>query len=77
MTADRAGYWEKSGYHNYGNPWEQERYASIEEPQQSAEPFLAPIEPVYPEALQMEDVDFEPQASWLRRVVGRIFPRWQ
>jgi DMSO/TMAO reductase YedYZ molybdopterin-dependent catalytic subunit len=24
---DRPGFWESYGYHNYGNPWQEQRYA--------------------------------------------------
>ncbi|OLP61356.1 molybdopterin-binding protein [Xaviernesmea oryzae] len=27
MTADRAGFWEKNGYHMRGDPWAEERYS--------------------------------------------------
>ncbi|WP_232696831.1 sulfite oxidase-like oxidoreductase [Brevibacillus daliensis] len=27
MENDRPGFWEKNGYHMYGNPWKEERYA--------------------------------------------------
>jgi DMSO/TMAO reductase YedYZ molybdopterin-dependent catalytic subunit len=27
MEIDRAGFWEKRGYHNDGDPWEEERYS--------------------------------------------------
>ena len=27
MTADRAGFWEKNGYHMRGDPWTEERYS--------------------------------------------------
>ncbi len=26
LENDRAGFWETRGYHNYGNPWNEERY---------------------------------------------------
>ena len=26
MGADRAGFWERNGYHMYGDPWEEQRY---------------------------------------------------
>lgn len=26
MTADRPGFWERYGYHNYGDPWREQRY---------------------------------------------------
>ena len=26
MTSDEPGFWEGFGYHNYGNPWREERY---------------------------------------------------
>jgi DMSO/TMAO reductase YedYZ molybdopterin-dependent catalytic subunit len=26
VSADRPGFWESRGYHNYGNPWNEERY---------------------------------------------------
>jgi len=26
MDRDRAGYWEKNGYHMHGDPWREERY---------------------------------------------------
>jgi len=28
MEEDRPGYWEAHGYHNDGDPWKEERYAS-------------------------------------------------
>ena len=28
MTADKAGFWEKNGYHMRGDPWKEERYSS-------------------------------------------------
>lgn len=27
MTADRRGFWENFGYHSYGDPWREQRYA--------------------------------------------------
>jgi DMSO/TMAO reductase YedYZ molybdopterin-dependent catalytic subunit len=27
ITEDRAGFWEAAGYHNYGDPWKEQRYA--------------------------------------------------
>jgi DMSO/TMAO reductase YedYZ molybdopterin-dependent catalytic subunit len=27
MPADRAGFWEKNGYHMYGDPWREQRYS--------------------------------------------------
>lgn len=27
MEEDEKGYWEKRGYHNYGDPWKEQRYA--------------------------------------------------
>lgn len=26
MTADRPGFWEAAGYHDYGDPWREQRY---------------------------------------------------
>jgi DMSO/TMAO reductase YedYZ molybdopterin-dependent catalytic subunit len=26
MERDKAGFWERNGYHMYGNPWEEQRY---------------------------------------------------
>jgi DMSO/TMAO reductase YedYZ molybdopterin-dependent catalytic subunit len=26
MTADRRGFWEELGYHDYGDPWREQRY---------------------------------------------------
>ena len=26
LTEDKLGYWEERGYHNYGDPWREERY---------------------------------------------------
>ena len=26
MTSDEPGFWEGFGYHNYGDPWREERY---------------------------------------------------
>jgi DMSO/TMAO reductase YedYZ molybdopterin-dependent catalytic subunit len=26
LTQDRAGFWESLGYHNYGDPWREQRY---------------------------------------------------
>jgi DMSO/TMAO reductase YedYZ molybdopterin-dependent catalytic subunit len=27
VAADRPGFWEERGYHNYGDPWQEERYS--------------------------------------------------
>ena len=27
LLEDRAGFWEAAGYHNYGDPWKEQRYA--------------------------------------------------
>jgi len=27
MAQDRAGFWERNGYHHYGDPWKEERYS--------------------------------------------------
>lgn len=27
MTSDRQGFWERAGYHDYGDPWREQRYA--------------------------------------------------
>jgi DMSO/TMAO reductase YedYZ molybdopterin-dependent catalytic subunit len=27
LAADEAGFWERYGYHNYGDPWREQRYA--------------------------------------------------
>jgi DMSO/TMAO reductase YedYZ molybdopterin-dependent catalytic subunit len=27
LSADKAGYWERNGYHMYGDPWKEERYS--------------------------------------------------
>ena len=27
ISEDRAGFWEAAGYHNYGDPWKEQRYA--------------------------------------------------
>jgi DMSO/TMAO reductase YedYZ molybdopterin-dependent catalytic subunit len=27
LTADEPGFWERYGYHNYGDPWREQRYA--------------------------------------------------
>ena len=27
IGADRAGFWEKNGYHMYGDPWREQRYS--------------------------------------------------
>jgi DMSO/TMAO reductase YedYZ molybdopterin-dependent catalytic subunit len=27
LTADQPGFWERYGYHNYGDPWREQRYA--------------------------------------------------
>jgi DMSO/TMAO reductase YedYZ molybdopterin-dependent catalytic subunit len=32
MKADRRGFWEERGYHNIGDPWNEQRYAYQEEP---------------------------------------------
>ncbi|MFI0721103.1 sulfite oxidase-like oxidoreductase [Streptomyces sp. NPDC021224] len=32
MTADRRGFWEERGYHNLGDPWQEQRYSYQEEP---------------------------------------------
>jgi DMSO/TMAO reductase YedYZ molybdopterin-dependent catalytic subunit len=26
-SADEPGFWETNGYHNYGDPWQEQRYA--------------------------------------------------
>jgi DMSO/TMAO reductase YedYZ molybdopterin-dependent catalytic subunit len=26
MTEDEPGFWESVGYHNYGDPWREQRY---------------------------------------------------
>jgi DMSO/TMAO reductase YedYZ molybdopterin-dependent catalytic subunit len=26
MNEDEAGFWESLGYHNYGDPWREQRY---------------------------------------------------
>jgi len=31
LTEDRPGFWEERGYHNRGNPWEEERYSHQDE----------------------------------------------
>ncbi|HSR86930.1 MAG TPA: sulfite oxidase-like oxidoreductase [Streptosporangiaceae bacterium] len=28
LAADQPGFWERYGYHNYGDPWREQRYAS-------------------------------------------------
>lgn len=30
MNEDRAGFWEANGYHSYGDPWKEQRYAGDE-----------------------------------------------
>jgi DMSO/TMAO reductase YedYZ molybdopterin-dependent catalytic subunit len=30
MESDQAGFWESLGYHNYGDPWREQRYAGDE-----------------------------------------------
>jgi DMSO/TMAO reductase YedYZ molybdopterin-dependent catalytic subunit len=27
LIEDRQEFWESAGYHNYGDPWEEQRYA--------------------------------------------------
>ena len=27
LAEDRPGFWENNGYHNYGDPWKEERYS--------------------------------------------------
>ena len=27
MTEDEPGFWETYGYHNYGDPWREQRYS--------------------------------------------------
>ncbi|MGH8525517.1 MAG: sulfite oxidase-like oxidoreductase, partial [Gammaproteobacteria bacterium] len=27
VREDRPGFWESVGYHNYGDPWKEQRYA--------------------------------------------------
>src|SRR6185437_252638 len=27
QSTDEAGFWETNGYHNYGDPWQEQRYA--------------------------------------------------
>lgn len=29
LERDRAGFWEKAGYHMYGNPWKEERHGGL------------------------------------------------
>jgi DMSO/TMAO reductase YedYZ molybdopterin-dependent catalytic subunit len=26
LLEDRPGFWESAGYHNYGDPWKEQRY---------------------------------------------------
>jgi DMSO/TMAO reductase YedYZ molybdopterin-dependent catalytic subunit len=26
LVEDRPGFWEAAGYHNYGDPWQEQRY---------------------------------------------------
>jgi DMSO/TMAO reductase YedYZ molybdopterin-dependent catalytic subunit len=28
LAKDRAGFWERNGYHMHGDPWKEERYSS-------------------------------------------------
>jgi DMSO/TMAO reductase YedYZ molybdopterin-dependent catalytic subunit len=30
MESDEPGFWESLGYHNYGDPWREQRYAGDE-----------------------------------------------
>ncbi|MEM7347086.1 MAG: sulfite oxidase-like oxidoreductase [Chloroflexota bacterium] len=30
IPADKPGFWEQYGYHNYGDPWEEQRYGGFE-----------------------------------------------
>jgi DMSO/TMAO reductase YedYZ molybdopterin-dependent catalytic subunit len=30
MERDEPGFWESHGYHNYGDPWREQRYAGDE-----------------------------------------------
>lgn len=32
LTQDRRGFWEERGYHNHGDPWQEQRYSYQEEP---------------------------------------------
>jgi DMSO/TMAO reductase YedYZ molybdopterin-dependent catalytic subunit len=32
MKQDRRGFWEERGYHNHGDPWQEQRYSYQEEP---------------------------------------------
>jgi DMSO/TMAO reductase YedYZ molybdopterin-dependent catalytic subunit len=27
LAEDRPGFWENNGYHNYGDPWQEQRYS--------------------------------------------------
>lgn len=29
LTADQPGFWEQYGYHNHGDPWQEERYGQV------------------------------------------------
>jgi DMSO/TMAO reductase YedYZ molybdopterin-dependent catalytic subunit len=31
LTADRRGFWEERGYHNIGDPWQEQRYSYQED----------------------------------------------
>jgi DMSO/TMAO reductase YedYZ molybdopterin-dependent catalytic subunit len=31
LSQNQRGFWERNGYHNYGDPWKEERYSSQEE----------------------------------------------
>ncbi|WP_330461549.1 sulfite oxidase-like oxidoreductase [Streptomyces sp. NBC_00820] len=38
LTEDRRGFWEERGYHNIGDPWQEQRYSSQEKPGDGPEP---------------------------------------
>lgn len=53
LEADAPGYWEKRGYHNDGDPWQEQRYGARIDTPQAAPVELAPtlVEPVKPPKL--------------------------
>lgn len=63
MTQDAPGYWEQRGYHNDGDPWQEQRYA---------ERLLKPETP--PEPVQIVSVEVAPaeQPSLAARIAGWV-----
>ena len=63
MTQDAPGYWEQRGYHNDGDPWQEQRYA---------ERLLKPETP--PEPVQVVSVEVAPAEppSLAARIAGWV-----